>query len=370
MKNAPKNYMTKIIDKILFFNLLNSCIDKKSMYICRDMFSKYTFKLVIISFLGILCTLDAKAQDPEFSQFYGNPLYTNPAFAGASGGCGRVVMCYRNQWPGLARTFETQTVSWDRDYTNLAGGLGLMVTNDVAGAGRLRRLTASAIYAYNTKISYDVSLRFGMQASYYQQSIDWSKLTFSDMIDPRTGFQNAAGGSNPTSEIKPTETKTFPNFSTGAVLYSDKYYVGMAVHNLIEPNQSFYNSTGPGTNLPRRYTIHGGMTIPLGVRQQNFTISPNMLFMVQKQFTQINFGFYINKSSFITGLWYRQTRPNSDALMVLVGFKTPTFKVGYSYDLTVSNARSAATGSHEVTCGINIGCSSRSGAKMLVCPDF
>ena len=208
-----------------------------------------------------------------------------------------------------------------------------------------------------------MNLRFGMQASYYQQSIDWNKLTFSDMIDPRSGFTPGI----PTKEITPSQTKSFPNFSTGAVLFSEKYYIGLAVHNLIEPNESFYNSTGPGTNLPRRYTIHGGMTIPIGSRQQDFSISPNMLFMVQKQFTQINFGFYINKSSFITGLWYRQTRPNSDALMVLVGFKTPTFKVGYSYDLTVSNARAAATGSHEVTCGINIGCNSHKRFGRLDC---
>ncbi len=313
----------------------------------------YHPNLLLFIFLNLISLNNAFAQDPQLSQFYGNPIYTNPAFAGTGSGCGRVVMCYRNQWPGLARTFETQTVSWDADYS--AGGLGLMVTNDIAGIGRLRRVTASAIYSYNTRISQNVNLRFGVQASYYQQSIDWSKLTFSDMIDPRTGFEPGYA----TKEITPTQTKNFPNFSTGAVLYAENYYVGMAVHNLIEPNESFYSATGPGTNLPRRYTLHGGMTIPIGARQQNFSISPNILFMVQKQFTQVNFGFYINKSSFVTGLWFRQTRPNSDALMVLVGYKTPTFKIGYSYDLTVSNARAAATGSHEVTFGINIGCKNK-----------
>jgi hypothetical protein len=92
--------------------------------------------------------------------------------------------------------------------------------------------------------------------------------------------------------------------------------------------------------------------------------------MVQKQFTQINFGFYINKSSFVTGLWWRQTRPNADALMVLVGFKAGKFKLGYSYDLTVSNARVAATGSHEVSLGIGFGCNGTSRPGMLRCPDF
>ena len=31
---------------------------------------------------------EIRAQDPAFSQFYANPLYLNPAFAGATdGGC-------------------------------------------------------------------------------------------------------------------------------------------------------------------------------------------------------------------------------------------------------------------------------------------
>ena len=35
--------------------------------------------------------------------------------------------------------------------------------------------------------------------------------------------------------------------------------------------------------------------IPLGRWQQNFTISPNILIMIQKEFTQVNFGFYISE---------------------------------------------------------------------------
>lgn len=307
---------------------------------------------------------ETSAQDPEMSQFYGNPMYTNPAFAGTDEGCGRVVMCYRNQWPGLSRTYETQTVSWDRYHTGSEGGIGLMVTNDVAGVGRLRRFTASAIYAYHAKVDQDMQLSFGVQGSYYQQSIDWSRLTFGDMIDPRTGFNPG----NPTQENIPNQTKTFPNFSSGLLLYSSKFYAGTAIHNLIQPNESFYNSTGPGTSLSRRYTLHGGMNIPIGSKKNEFTISPDVLFMIQKQFTQINFGFYLNKSPFVSGLWFRQTRPNSDALTVLVGFKRENFKMGYSYDFTVSNARSAASGSHEVTFGINIGC--KEGPKRLLggCP--
>ena len=37
------------------------------------------------------------AQDPEFTQFYANPLYLNPALTGVER-CPRVILNYRNQY--------------------------------------------------------------------------------------------------------------------------------------------------------------------------------------------------------------------------------------------------------------------------------
>src|SRR5436190_2720521 len=92
------------------------------------------------------------AQDPEFTQFYANPLYLNPAFAGSTR-CPRISLNYRNQWPALSGTFVTYTASYDQHVEALGGGLGLLVLNDKAGEGTLTTANISAVYAYQLNVT-------------------------------------------------------------------------------------------------------------------------------------------------------------------------------------------------------------------------
>ncbi len=128
------------------------------------------------------------AQDPIFSQFYGNPLYLNPALAGAEH-CPRVNLNYRNQWPGLnGTTYATYSASYDQYINKLAGGVGLLILHDVAGPASLTTNNISGMYNYHLKVNHTFNLNFALQGTWFQKSIDWSKLTFGDMIDKRLGF--------------------------------------------------------------------------------------------------------------------------------------------------------------------------------------
>src|SRR2546423_6783100 len=93
----------------------------------------------------------ALAQDPEFTQFYANPLYLNPAFAG-SARCPRLALNYRNQWPSLQGTFVTYSASYDQHVDGISGGLGLLALSDKAGEGTIATSNISAIYAYQLTI--------------------------------------------------------------------------------------------------------------------------------------------------------------------------------------------------------------------------
>jgi type IX secretion system PorP/SprF family membrane protein len=153
---------------------------------------------------------------------------------------------------------------------------------------------------------------------------------------------------------------------------------GFAVHNLTEPNQSFYspNSADAAFKLPRRYTFHTGANINLTnqrYEEQRVVISPNILFMQQRNFNQLNLGFYIKKQALTAGMWFRQTSKNSDALIFLIGLKFSKFRVGYSYDVTVSGARTATQGSHELSMAFELKPpkkSNRRTSKAMRCPEF
>ena len=140
----------------------------------------------LTSLTAVLSITSVSAQDPEFTQFYANPIYLNPAFAGTNM-CPRVNINWRNQWPGISATFITYSASFDQHSESLHGGLGLLVTTDQA-ANSLQTSRVSGMYSYQLKLYRKFSVRLGMEATFFQKTLDWSKLTFGDMIDPRRGF--------------------------------------------------------------------------------------------------------------------------------------------------------------------------------------
>jgi len=306
-----------------------------------------------------LNSIETKAQDPDFTQFYANPLYLNPAFAGTAR-CPRLVMNYRNQWPALTGTFVTTSASYDQHVETISGGLGLLVTNDRAGKGTLTTTTISGIYSYQQAISRKFSLKAGFQATYFQKSLDWSKLTFGDMIDPRKGFIYE------TQDIPRGGTVSNVDFSAGLLGFSEVYYVGVAVHHLTEPNESLIVGNSP---LPMKFTGHAGAVIPIDKRRRysESNISPNILYRRQGEFQQLNIGLYVNKGPLVGGIWYRF----NDSFIALIGIQTDVIRFGYSYDVTVSDLTPATAGSHEVSMTIQFDCRpKRKKFRSISCPSF
>jgi type IX secretion system PorP/SprF family membrane protein len=309
--------------------------------------------LPIILFTVFL--LELKAQDPQFTQFYANPLYLNPAFAGTAR-CPRICMNYRNQWPMLPGRYETYSFSGDLHIDALAGGLGVLVTTDDQAHGILKTTNASLIYSYQAVINREFSLKFGLQATYMQKSLDVNALNFGDMIDARRGFVWN------TNEAIPSPRKTGADFSAGVLGYSKQYFFGFAAHHINQPDEGLLGSS----KLPAKFTAHGGVIIPLEKGNESY-ISPNILFQAQAKSQQLNLGLYYVKGPFVAGLWYR----NADAVIALVGIQNANFKAGYSYDVTVSELAGSTAGAHEISVQLQFECKAkRKKYRTISCPSF
>ena len=201
------------------------------------MLNKFS-KIFIAVSVCIFISNEACAQDPAFSQFYANPLYLNPAFAGTNE-CPRVNLNHRDQWPGIGRTCITTSASYDQHISAIGGGLGILVVQDRAGAGSLNTTFASLQYSYRLKINNQFTMKAGFEASFRTIQLDWSKLTFGDQIDSRDGFIY------PTQEdiANNPNSKGFPDFSAGLLGYSKNFFFGFAAHHITQPNQGFISNS-------------------------------------------------------------------------------------------------------------------------------
>ncbi len=317
-------------------------------------------KIISIGFVCLLAN-SAVAQDPTFTQFYANPLYLNPAFAG-SHGCPRFALNYRNQWPSLTGNYVTYSASYDQYFKNISGGFGVIGMHDQQGQGTIYTSMLGLIYSYHLKVNRKFSMLFGARAAMFNKYLDWDKLTFGDMIDPRRGFIYQTG------DVPRGGSRYFFDASAGFVGYSKHFFFGGAVHHLNRPNESMIVGE---SKLPMRFTGHMGAEIKLGGKSQynNITsIMPNIIYQYQNGFQEINIGTYVKYGAFTAGAWFR----NRDAFILSIGVNTGKFKLGYSYDVTVSKLNNGVSGgSHEVSLGLNLSCKTKPLTfRTISCPSF
>lgn len=316
------------------------------------------FLILIIVLCG---SFNALAQDPTFTQFYANPLYLNPAFAGSQG-CPRFAANYRNQWPSLSGNYVTYSASYDQYFKQISGGIGVIAMHDVQGQGTIQTTSLALIYSYHLKVNRKFSILFGAQAAWQQKSLNWDKLSFGDQIDDRKGFIYQ------TADLPRGGNKGFFDVSAGLVGYTENFFFGAAVSHLNMPNASLIFGDSP---LPMRFTAHAGAEIKVGAKSKYSTttsIMPNIIYQNQGHFQELNIGTYVKYGIFTAGVWYR----TSDAFIVTAGIRTNQFRIGYSYDVTVSKLNNNISGgSHEVSLGLNLACKKRIPQfRTISCPSF
>lgn len=310
------------------------------------------FVLCMVLCISLFSHVESKAQDPQFSQFFSNPLYLNPAFAG-TGTYPRIVSNYRNQWPSSGNTFVTYNFSYDKYILAMKGAIGFQTLYDREVSGNINTVQSSFVYCYHIKVNDRLFFTTALQAGFIYKQFNTSKLIFPGMINQENGTING-------SYALPVESgqKIVPDFTFGIVGQQDFVYFGFALSHLTEPNQSIVEGDNMG-NLPMKFTANIGAKTTDFIRSlfsKEFSLSPNAIYQQQGVFKQMNFGMYATYKTLTLGAWYRNNlsaRP--DAVIAMIGYSTPFLHLGYSFDYVLSDLAAYSMGSHEISLIFYIG---------------
>lgn len=320
---------------------------------------------------AVLMAFSVGAQDVPFSQFYANPLYLNPGFAG-SAVAPRVSMSYRAQWPGLVSAYTTVSASYDQYFDDLHGGLGvILLTDRVGDHGALSTSHLGLMYAFRFQLARDLFISAGLQASLVNNHLRWDEyLRFPEQIDRELGF------SFTTMPAPPEKLSRWSlDFNAGVLMSGSKWYAGLAASHLTQPNQAFYSED----RVPIKLTVHGGGLINVAEESRRQSslglgspiINPNLIYQYQGGGHTFNYGVNLDWQPFVVGVWFRHSTVNVDAFIFMAGVQYDFFKIGYSYDVTVSKIANSTAGTHEISLGLLMPVPEhKKKVKAIRCPSF
>lgn len=320
--------------------------------------------LVFTFFLALFESVELKAQDPQFSQFYASPLYLNPALTG-SADRGRVGVNYRNQWPSLSHSFTTTSAYLDYFSKAAESGVGVIFNEHREGFLDFRSMEVGGLYSYKLQVSSDVVLRTGVQLSYFRKDLNFEDLVFGNQIDIVNGQVYGPSG----EVFEKGAMVDFLSASAGALLYTNMAWVGFSTHHINEPSQSFIDQE---SKLARKYSIHAGWkfrfsngrrlrTVSYQFQERSATFAIN--YKMQGGYNQFDAGIQLYFQPLVLGGWYRGIPVQSvnkvfknESIIALVGLElNADLSFAYSYDFTVSRLAGSTGGAHEFSLTLNFG---------------
>lgn len=282
-----------------------------------------------LSFMVLLLLSDVmfSQQDPQYTQYMYNMNVMNPAYAGARGTLS-LNLLGRKQWVGIEGSPETATLSIHSPLSK-AVGLGFSIIYDQLGP--LKETNSYADFSYTISTSDEGNLAFGIKAGATFQDLNSAIL---NPIDPNDNIL-----------LNTEPNKVFPNFGAGVFYYTQKFYVGLSVPNILE-TKYLDNNKGIVSNASEK--MHYFLTTGYVFELSSLVDFKPSLMIKSAIGAPVSFdlsGNFLFDKKFEAGVSYRF----DDSVSAMVGFNVnPDFRIGYAYDHTTSYLGSYNSGSHEV----------------------
>ena len=344
--------------------------------------------------IALCITTNIFAQDPVFTQFYSNRMYLNPAMTGLEAGltvCGSA----RTHWTLIPGQYNIAFASVDIQEPALRSGFGVSAWQFSQGEAALTTQNVALNYAYLIPLKQtqrsEHNLHIGFRGAIASRFIDWSKLTFSDQLDPVTG---SVYSTNAIPLDKPT---SFFDADAGIMWRSETHLFGKGTRSSFGTTVSHLTNNdesllGSRARRPMRLTVHGGMEIPVnwidGAGRKQIAWSPNLKLDFQEGLSIMTVGVYAIYETLYFGVLYQDRTlafdpRNTNNVSFAMGYKaklnkTQTLLFGYSFDANMSGLSTRTGGSHELAIRYNIndvqlyrqGVKDKKGKRVMNCKAF
>jgi type IX secretion system PorP/SprF family membrane protein len=305
-------------------------------------------KKMAICLLSLLLN-EVSGQTPNFRLPLVNTHALNPSLIGFGHfdnyQAARFQTSLKAQWVGINKRLATSSLSYDMSNKgNSSWGVNVTTTDFMSNRQgqktEYNHLAAQLAYAYliNGK---KVNWKFGLalQGSNYQfgnTNFIWGDQINSDF----TAF------TNPTQEPLENQNVNSIQASVGLLAFGEKWFVGVSLHNINEPNIAFFsNSTQP---LYRRINIHAGLKIKKDFSNTSFT--PTLSYSNQYQTQQYAFDAIFQNGNVYYGVGGFTSKLNENLAHSLHTFFTVRknqWGIGYDLDLNLTLNPSNPVLTHE-----------------------
>ncbi len=292
-------------------------------------------RLIIILCLGFVFPMFAQ-QDPHYTQYMYNQNVVNPAYATNDLGLINFGAMYRSQWVNAIGAPKTYNLFLHAPISKTIE-LGLSVITDDIGDGAAKENNIYADFAYVLEMAKGHKLSLGLKAGFTNFATNFNDFRFPDE-DPAIGFVPVDGAFDNIS-------KTFPNFGTGAFYFTDTYYFGIAVPNLLKSEHlSEENGIRSIGGEEMHFFINGGYVFQLSSLVK---LKPSFMTKMVKG-SPIVLDASINalfNDKFEGGLSYRL---NDSASAMFNVRALEILRIGYAFDFTLSDLNNFNSGTHEI----------------------
>lgn len=297
--------------------------------------SFYVRLAFVVLFVNVCSILYAQTE-PMYSQYMNNLLVVNPAYAGNREAMG-LNFFQRNQWTNIEGAPTTSSMSIDNVFNNKRAGWGVQLFNDRLGVENASG--SNLIMSSKVQVSEDGYLSGGLSVGLMNYRINLLDVTNRFTVNDPAFYGNL--------------NKWLPNLGFGLFYNNEKYYAGVSIPNILRSRLTAFDVMQSGIQKVNRFHLFFNAGIVFEVND-DLKIKPStMVKAISGSPIQVdlNTNVYL-KDMLGLGISYR----TGDAIVSIAEYQiTENFRVGYSYDITMSPISYYSNGAHEFALRYEIG---------------